>query len=161
MFKLPNIIKKALIFVLVLLAIIYSCLYINTHKFDRHNETQLAKLKTINPNAYLIFSRFINDIHTHTPYIVYIQSTLRSYKEQEKLHNDDPFNAKPGTSKHNKGLAIDFNVKYKYCLNGGWLKKADYLQWKQSGVITIAQKYGLFWGGNFKTKKDCVHFEIR
>ena len=60
-----------------------------------------------------------------------------------------------------KGLAIDFNVKYKYCLNGGWLKKADYLQWKQSGIITIAQKYGLFWGGNFKTKKDCVHFEIR
>lgn len=161
MSKLSNIIKKTLLFVLFLLAIVYGYVYISNHKFDRHNEMQLAKLKTINPNAYSIFSHFIADINNHTPYIVYIQSTFRTYKEQEKLHKDDPFNAKPGTSKHNKGLAIDFNAKRKYCLSGGWLKKADYTQWKQSGIIAIAQKYGLFWGGNFKTKKDCVHFEIR
>jgi peptidoglycan L-alanyl-D-glutamate endopeptidase CwlK len=74
-------------------------------------------------------------------------SGLRSYASQSALYaarasNPRPV-AAPGTSKHEKGLAVDLSV------TGG--------TWQTVGASGEAQ--GLRWGGRFE-RKDYPHFEL-
>ncbi|WP_295669548.1 M15 family metallopeptidase [uncultured Mucilaginibacter sp.] len=60
--------------------------------------------------------------------------------------------APAGESYHNYGLAFDFAM----VTNG----KDDYVvgpHWMQ--VVSIMEKYGVTWGGNFSGLKDSPHFE--
>ena len=75
-------------------------------------------------------------------------SGFRSYASQAALYanrasNSNPV-AVPGTSKHEKGHAVDVQI-----VGGG--------TWAQVGAVGEAQ--GLRWGGRFQ-KKDYPHFEL-
>lgn len=93
---------------------------------------------------------------------MFVTSGLRSYDEQVKLHNQNSSNAKPGYSSHNFGFAFDVNVRDK---NGNLkLKKSSSSkQWKDAGVIKLANELGLSWGGDgaFGNYHDPVHFYVK
>ena len=83
--------------------------------------------------------------------------TLRSFKDQEALYAQGRTipgkivtQAKAGLSYHNYGLAIDLVEIVNNQANWNF----DY-----SKLVPFANKYGLFWGGNFKSIKDKPHFQ--
>ena len=87
-----------------------------------------------------------------------ITSGLRDFDEQSKLYaqgRTDPgqivTNAKPGSSFHNYGLAIDV-VEIKEG-KGLW----DNPNWPKIGAI--GKSFGFAWGGDWKNFKDIPHFE--
>ena len=86
-----------------------------------------------------------------------ITSGYRSWSNQYDLNAINPKNAKPGYSYHNYGMAIDINAtKGSTTLVKGSSKEA----WIRSGLIGIANRVGLYWGGNFKDYHDPVHFDL-
>jgi len=92
-------------------------------------------------------------------------SGLRTFDEQAAIYAKGRTtpgrivsNARPGTSYHNYGLAIDCGVfrSGKY-LDSDEPKTAEAFH-KKAGEI--AESYGLTWGGTFKGFKDTPHFEL-
>ena len=92
-------------------------------------------------------------------------SGLRTFDEQAAIYAQGRTkpgrivsNAKPGTSYHNYGLAIDCGVfrggKY---LDSDDPKTASAFH-KKAGVL--ADSYGLTWDGTFKSMVDEPHFEL-
>ncbi len=92
-------------------------------------------------------------------------SGLRTFDEQAAIYAQGRSkpgrivsNAKPGTSYHNYGLAIDCGVfrggKY---LDRDEPKTASAFH-KEAGLL--ADSYGLTWGGTFKNMVDEPHFEL-
>ena len=93
--------------------------------------------------------------------------TLRTIEEQNALYSKGRSikgqivtNAKGGQSFHNFGLAIDIVL----IVDGKatWERGKDFdkdgqADWME--VVKIFEKYGWFWGGNFRTFKDYPHFE--
>lgn len=129
-------------------------------------------IKKLHPKLRDKVSSFINELSgIGIKYRVY--SGFRSFDEQAALYGkgrtvleltsvgvDSKYakptetkvtNAKPGTSYHNYGLAID-GVEVKD-------SKALWISPNEAKIVTVATKYGLFWGGNFSTLKDKPHFE--
>lgn len=127
----------------------------------RHNQRLLNKIQTLNKEQYSIFEQFVQDIETQTEWGVLITSTYRTTAEQELLKQKDTRNASAGHSKHNFGKAIDINLYKKSSLWGKWLiKSSSKKRWESTGILKIANKYNLDWGGNFKSYYDPVHFEM-
>lgn len=62
-------------------------------------------------------------------------------------------NTKPGESEHNKGKAFDVCPAVH-----GKLVWNDSKLWKRLGEL--GKSIGLKWGGDWKSIKDCPHFEI-
>ena len=92
-------------------------------------------------------------------------SGLRTFEEQAEIYAQGRTkpgrivsNAKPGTSYHNYGLAIDCGV-----FRGGKYLDADEPKTAEAfhaKAGEIADSYGLTWGGSFKGFKDTPHFEL-
>lgn len=91
---------------------------------------------------------------------VQVACGYRSNEEQAKLYAQGRTvpgkivtNAKPGQSKHNKGLAVDLY----FIVNG----KADWGVGKylQLSKICVKNKLAISWSGNWKTFKEYCHFE--
>ncbi|MCI5057381.1 MAG: M15 family metallopeptidase [Flavobacteriales bacterium] len=89
-----------------------------------------------------------------------VTSTLRTWKEQEKLYakgrttpGNIVTNAKPGRSLHNYGLALDV-VEIK---NG----KAMWNNTNWSKIGKLGKSLGFSWGGDWTSFKDKPHFEMR
>lgn len=115
-----------------------------------------AKLAQMGKNQ-ADFEALIEEIHNTTPYVVYITSGYRSTKKQKVLYEQNPKNAKPGTSPHEFKRAMDINL----IGPTGWIRKIDSKEtWLKTGVPNIAKKMGFRWGGNFKTYHDPVHFDL-
>lgn len=131
-------------------------------------------IKKLHPKIRESVSSFVNDLnHQGIKYRIY--SGLRTFDEQATLYGKgrteqeliavgiDPkyskpseakvTNAKPGSSYHNYGLAID-GVEIK---DG----KAIWNNPNESKIVEAAKKYNLYWGGNFTTLKDKPHFEYQ
>ncbi len=114
---------------------------------------------------------FINDLHESGKkkitdfiaktqargYRVIITTGYRSFEKQVELKKENSKNASPGLSMHNYGLAIDINLQRGTEL---WRKRDTKEKWIQTGIPQMAKNMGLFWGGDFKTYHDPVHFEI-
>lgn len=90
----------------------------------------------------------------------------RTWEEQAKIYAQGRTapgkivtNAKPGFSNHNYGIAVDMGVfkdgKY---LDGSKPSEAEAFHRK---AATIAEKYGIEWGGSWKSFKDYPHFEYK
>lgn len=88
-----------------------------------------------------------------------IIQTLRTFEEQELLYEKGRSrpgqivtNARPGSSYHNYGLAIDFALQ----VNGKliWTVTKDWLT-----VANIFKARGWSWGGDWKSLKDYPHVE--
>lgn len=104
---------------------------------------------------------FIDAVEAQTGLKIRITSGLRSFEEQQAIYDQGRTKpgdivswAKPGSSYHNYGLAVDL-----------WPWKPDYsdINWQYEGFSEwkpLAQKFGLSWGGDFpKGKTDPPHYQ--
>jgi hypothetical protein len=121
-----------------------------------------AYIKRLHPKFRNLARALINRVEDKLGLKMFITSGYRTYAEQEKLHKENPNNAKPGVSSHNFGFAFDVNVRDK---SGNIIlrKNSSSKQWKDSGVIDIAKDLGMLWGGDglFGGYHDPVHFFIK
>jgi len=126
------------------------------------NWKRLSEIEAVDANSYRTFSRFIDDIESETGWSVVIISGLRSREKQRALLRENSKNAAIDKSRHVMGRAIDINLYQKNWLWRIWLKKYNSRKdWNKSGVVKISEKYGLLWGGNYRSYHDPVHFEIK
>jgi hypothetical protein len=110
----------------------------------------------LNPIVKPQFEAFIEACE-QKGYKAFINSSYRTFGAQEWLHEQDNRNAKPGRSKHNFGMAIDVS----FWKNNNTFKKSTIrTDWLNTGIPEMAMQHGLFWGGNFTTYYDPIHFEI-
>ena len=117
--------------------------------------TNKEHLDSLNEQKRQLFIDFLNAVQ-NAGWTVLITQSYRSIAYQNNLHKKDLRNAIGGLSAHNYGFAIDIN-----CIKGDiHLKKDTPLkEWYDSGIIAIAKKHGLRWGGDFKNYYDPVHFD--
>ncbi len=124
----------------------------------------LTNLQTLHPKLQLTAIQAWKEAQVAMPAnvkIIVIQG-LRTFAESDKLYaqgRTEPgqivTKAAAGQSYHNYGLAFDFAMvtdgKDDYAVGPNWLK-----------VVSIMEKYGMFWGGNFPDgQHDDPHFENR
>ena len=139
--------------VLALIAVSSISFLVVRETIDQKNANKLAQMGKNQEK----FEAFIEEIHNTTPYIVYITSGYRSTAKQKVLHEQNPKNARPGTSPHEFKRAMDINL----IGPTGWIRKSDSKEiWMKTGIPDIAKKRGFRWGGNFKTYHDPVHFDL-
>jgi hypothetical protein len=149
-----------LIVIFFSLAVIGKFVYSGTY-VKHHNRKMLEAIRVENLAYFDRFDKFIQEIETTTDWRVHVTSGFRTAEEQAELREEDPRNARSGKSKHNLGRAIDINLYPAHSVWGGWLRKnTPKKTWEMSGILPIARKHGLKWGGNFKNYYDPVHFEI-
>jgi peptidoglycan L-alanyl-D-glutamate endopeptidase CwlK len=94
-------------------------------------------------------------------------SGLRSWEDQAVLYakgrtSPGPIvtNAKPGSSMHNFGLAIDCGVfKGNVYMDDSTPADQKVADLMHKHVSTLCAKHNLRWGGNFKKLYDAPHFE--
>ena len=126
------------------------------------NWKRLNEIEEVNAASYRTFSRFIDEIEDKTDWSVEIISGLRSREKQKELQRENSKNASVDKSRHVLGRAIDINLYQKNWLWRIWLKKFNSKRdWRNSGVVKISEKYGLLWGGSYRSYHDPVHFEIK
>jgi peptidoglycan L-alanyl-D-glutamate endopeptidase CwlK len=99
---------------------------------------------------------------------------FRSFEEQAKIYNQGRTtpgkivsNARPGSSLHNYGLALDFAIMYDKDKNGtfetlSWDIQKDFdidgqKDWDEVSSVFVSQ--GWTWGGSWRTFKDYPHVE--
>ena len=118
----------------------------------------IQRVDLLHPKAKENFRKFIEDAESILNIKLRVTQGLRTFPEQQALYNQGRTspgkkvtNAKPGQSYHNYGLAIDV-VR----MDGD---KPDW-SYDLSKLVPMANKYGIFWGGNFKKFKDFPHFEM-
>jgi hypothetical protein len=118
-------------------------------------------IQELHPKFRNIARAFINRVKKELGLTVFLTSGYRTFKKQQELYNQNKQNAKPGYSSHNYGFAMDVNVKDK---SGKIILKMNTPDdvWKKSGVLDVAKKLGLRWGGGgaFGSYNDRVHFFI-
>ena len=91
----------------------------------------------------------------------------RSWEQQEALYakgrtalGPKVTNAKPGSSMHNFGLAIDCGVfKGKVYMDDSTPADKKIADMMHKQASTLCAKHNLRWGGNFKSIYDAPHFE--
>jgi hypothetical protein len=126
------------------------------------NWKRLSEIEEVNAASYRTFSRFIDEIEDKTDWSVEIISGLRSREKQKELQRENAKNASVDKSRHVLGRAIDINLYQKNWLWRIWLKKFNSKRdWRNTGVVKISEKYGLLWGGSYRSYHDPVHFEIK
>jgi hypothetical protein len=125
------------------------------------NRSELNDIEKVDKLSADVFKKFIDEIEDKTDWEVSIISGLRTKNEQIQLKRDNPQNAASNKSRHVLGRAIDINL-YKWSgLGRVWLKKGNSKSdWRHSGVVAIAGKYNLLWGGTYRNYHDPVHFEV-
>lgn len=114
-------------------------------------------IRSLKPSVRGNFRNFLAEAKANG-YDGVIISSRRSYEEQEYYKEEDPRNASPGTSLHEKRMAGDINFyrKGKLVLT----KNTSKSKWLNSGLPQLAKEFGLQWGGNFKGYADNNHFYI-
>jgi hypothetical protein len=118
-------------------------------------------LNRLNPSYWERFLGFFTEFKETNPtgYIFKINSTYRTFKRSAELKKQSSKNASPGKSAHNYGLAVDFNLVVP---NGKTLMKSyGKEKWLATGIVDIAKKHKLGWGGNYATYKDYIHFYVK
>jgi hypothetical protein len=125
------------------------------------NWKMLHDIQQVDENSYRTFQKFVNDIQDETDWEVAIISGLRSKEKQLELKRENPKNAAIGKSRHVLGRAIDINLYKRESFRRIWLKKfSSKTDWRNTGVVKIAARYKLLWGGTYRNYHDPVHFEI-
>jgi hypothetical protein len=160
----PKVVKKAKLTAVIIVALFSGWVLIGIGIWidvKITNWRRLSEIKEVNAASYQTFSRFIDDIEDQTEWNVVIISGLRSREKQKELLQENSKNASVDKSRHVLGRAIDINLYRKNWLWRVWLKKFNSKkEWRNTGVIKISEKYGLLWGGSYRSYHDPVHFEI-
>lgn len=122
----------------------------------------VQRIEKLHPSVRAIFKAFIEDCEAlDANTTLRITQGLRTFAEQEALYNQGRngnagkivTNAKAGQSFHNYGLAIDLVE-----LDDNKNEMADW-HFDMATLKPIADKYGIVWGGDFRSIKDKPHFE--
>jgi hypothetical protein len=116
------------------------------------NNAKLALLPALNRARFNVFLLVCVALGW-TPIIT---SGFRTSTEQARLHKANPKNPK-NVGTHD-GRALDLNfVKGKIHLK----KATPAAEWRASGLIALAKRMGIKWGGEiFKNYYDPVHFQL-
>lgn len=134
--------------------------------FDARTE---KNLKTLTPKAQAKFRPFIAQAQTIAASMGVEYKAIsghRSYAEQNKLYAQGRTkrgkrvtNARGGYSNHNFGIALDFGV----FAGGKYLDNADPKRAHRvhAAVAQVAARYGIEWGGKWRSFKDTPHFEVK
>jgi hypothetical protein len=148
---------KANLIVYLLIIILY---FITMHVQKLVNQyDNVDELDLLETDPQITFNNFISAVESETEWNVNITSGKRTPEQQAELKRQNPKNASAYNSKHVYGLAIDINLYSTYTLQ--YIRKADTkATWLSTGVPEIAKRFGLKWGGDFKTYHDPVHFEF-
>lgn len=122
------------------------------------DKISIERVAKLHPKVRSLFTQFINDAELNLNVTLRVSQGLRTIAEQDALYvqgrtkpGNIVTNAKGGSSYHNYGLAIDL-VELK---DGKVNWDFDYKKLKP-----YADKYGIVWGGTFKSIVDKPHFEI-
>lgn len=120
----------------------------------------IGLIEKLHPEARKIFTDFIEAAEKATGLKIRIVSGMRTFEEQEAIYEQGRTKpgkivtwAKPGSSFHNYGLAIDVCP---------WKEDGSDLDWNYDFKLwaEIAADYNLTWGGNFpKGKIDPDHYQ--
>lgn len=115
-----------------------------------------ARIQLLHPKVRERFQKFIEDAENELGIVIRIVQGLRTFDEQKVLYDQGrttkgPIvtNAKPGSSYHQYGLAVDLGV-----LEG------DKINWNYDykKINKFADKYDIIWGADWdndgKTKSD-------
>lgn len=123
---------------------------------DRISDT---RIKLLHPKVQDDFRRFVEEAEEGLNIVLRVAQGLRTFDEQQALYDQGRTkpgkivtNAKPGSSYHNYGLAIDVVPLIENGTKLDW--NFDY-----NKLLPYAKKYDLVWGGNFKSIVDKPHFE--
>ena len=133
---------------------------IRTSTWDRYTNKRIQKL---HPKIRQMVINFINDAQDRG-YKLRVTSGLRTFEEQQALYakgrptGNKVTNARPGTSFHNYGLAIDVVEIGPTKGMNGFKKGYEKSRWDDIGKI--GKEHGFFWGGDFKSLSDKPHFEF-
>ena len=136
---------------------------------DIPNKSQHAPLLAeLHPDFVPLVKSFICQAWKQKQISIRLNSSYRSVERQQGLYNDwvkrgktgpAPANPTSGLSYHNLGMAIDFNPTLS---NGTTLTStASKASWRSSGIVEIGEAAGMYWGGNFSTNYDPIHFDFR
>lgn len=117
------------------------------------------RIEDLDKRIQPIIKNFLDEANKVTsPWLTFITDGFRTYAEQAELYASGRTkegkiltNAKPGTSNHEKGLAVDIAFQ-----NGGVL---SYDQSLYDKIVPIAKKLTLDWGGDWTGFPDRPHFE--
>jgi hypothetical protein len=149
---------RFIVFALFILMIIEIVFIVNV---KLTNWKMLNDIQEVDENSYRTFKKFVSDIEDETDWQVAIISGYRSKEKQMELKRENPKNAAIGKSRHVLGRAIDINLYKRRNLCRVWLKKfSSKTDWRNTGVVKIASRYKLLWGGTYRNYHDPVHFEI-
>ncbi len=122
------------------------------------DKLSIDRLNKLHPKVRGTFRMFIESAETELGVTLRISQGLRTIAEQDALYAQGRTvkgkivtNAKGGSSYHNYGLAIDLVEM-----------KGNTVNWDFDYKLLepIAARYGIAWGGNFKSIVDKPHFEI-
>jgi LAS superfamily LD-carboxypeptidase LdcB len=138
------------------------------HALVMKDKISIQRIDELHPKVREDFRKFIAEAEDELGVTLRVTQGLRSFSQQQILYNqpsDKKDNdgdgkvdeadekvtaAKPGSSYHQYGLAADL-VEIK---DGKANWSFDY-----SKLLPFATKYGIAWGGLFKSFKDKPHFE--
>ncbi|NBP02784.1 MAG: M15 family peptidase [Proteobacteria bacterium] len=144
---------------------------VNTEKTDltQLDERSAKNVATLHSKVQQVFRNWILECQILAKAYGYEYKAIsgnRTWEEQAKIYAQGRTapgkivtNAKPGYSNHNFGIAVDMGVfkEGKY-LDGSKLSEAEMFHRK---AAMIAEKYGIEWGGSWKSFKDYPHFEYK
>lgn len=121
------------------------------------DEISISRLKLLHPKIQSDVRSFIDEAENKLNITLRIVQGLRTFEEQQAIYDQGRTkpgkivsNAKPGSSYHNYGLAIDVAPLENGKVNWNF----DYPK-----LYPIAENYGFTCGGKFKTIVDKPHFE--
>lgn len=118
----------------------------------------IPRVKALHPKVVDDFKNFITDAEQSLGIIIRVTQGLRTFEEQQVLYDMGRTKAgkivtmaKPGSSYHQYGLAIDCAE----LINGNGI---DW-NYDMEKLVPFAHKYGIIWGGSFLKFQDKPHFE--
>jgi hypothetical protein len=122
------------------------------------DQVSVDRVNGLHPKVREDFTNFITEAEDALGITIRVTQGMRTFAEQQKLYDQgrtEPgkivTKAKPGSSYHQYGLAVDLVE----LVNG----VVDW-EYDMSKIVPFALKYGIQWGGNWaSTFKDYPHFE--
>lgn len=115
------------------------------------------KLFDLHEKAKPIFTLFLQKVQA-AGYDIRVNGVIYTYQKGLELHELDIRN--PIFSYHTFGFAVDLNI---ISVDTGriYLKKDSKEDWITTGISFIAKECGLFWGGDYLSQHDPIHFEYQ
>ena len=114
----------------------------------------------MNENVQNVFRNFYESLKDggYEDYVITINAVFRPFSRSVELKAENPKNAAPGRSVHNYAAGVDFNVTDP---NGRMFEKKERNPWIEQGIVAMAEKSGIKWGGTFSGYVDSVHFYVQ